>query len=188
MGIVMVAMLAFGGTFAYFTATTNNSTATAKLGTVRISNTSENKAISLTKNLLPGDVVLSKTDYKLENKSDVATYVFIKFTAEVTGTTATVATLLDIAEPTGWTKLADVDGVYYRADEGAIAEGAVPFEVKVKADLQDRWEDVTGAETASKKGYMGATINVTLVASAIQQKGYEENVKGAYEAIAGQTL
>ena len=36
MGIVMVAMLAFGGTFAYVTATANNATGTAKTALIKL--------------------------------------------------------------------------------------------------------------------------------------------------------
>ena len=87
MGIVMVAMLAFGGTFAYFTATADKAstegikTATVQLGAITGLTTTATKVQS-------GDVIVG-SDIEIANSSNIATWVFVAY--QVTINSATVS-------------------------------------------------------------------------------------------------
>ena len=82
MAVIMVAMLAFGGTYAYFTATTaDKSGVVAKTATVSLTNGTVLTDV-MTENILPGEVVLTDT-LDLESTSTVKTYVFVTLTSQV---------------------------------------------------------------------------------------------------------
>jgi len=86
MAIVMVAMLAFGGTYAYFTATAGEArTATTNLGKIALDGTATKLTATSTTNALPGENIFSE-DAKLtiSDKSNRASYIFIEVSATVT--------------------------------------------------------------------------------------------------------
>ena len=115
----MVAMLAFGGTFAYFTATaTKIDSDTVTTGTVAIAN---GEGASITKTFtadyaVPGDTLWT-VNVTLNSTSNVKTYIFAiwELTNESNAT-------LTVSPPSGWTPLTDgessnVEGVYYQEVE-----------------------------------------------------------------------
>ena len=187
MGIVMVAMLAFGGTFAYFTATTTAKTGTFKTGTVNLS--AGDYTIS-TSTLVPGDAIVDKA-VTYENKSDDATYVFVKYnvavdeTSEVQLPVGTTVDSLIAADGlgTGWQKLTEVDGVYYKALDAATAETkTLTFAngIKLNPSL------ASNSHNGTAGSLMNIKLTLTISARSIQQNGFTgegtAKVKAAYDA------
>ena len=134
----MVAMLAFGGTYAYFTATAGEAmsgdftTATVQLGNNTMFTFTDDKVVSGQKIVEDGTVTVT-------NKSNVATYIFIKFSADfenqvgnqVDSYAEMVADgdyylAIDGVEGNGWTK--HTTGVYYR-EAAAAKSGEETFDV-----------------------------------------------------------
>lgn len=82
MAILMVAMLAFGGTYAYFTASATGATQTAKMGHVKLG---ANGTLTATSgNLVPGDTLFTG-NVGFQNNSNVKTIVLAKFALTYTG-------------------------------------------------------------------------------------------------------
>ena len=107
MAILMVAMLAFGGTYAYFTATTNADKATLTLGYVKLSDDNALTKITL-QNVLPGDTIVTAGAITLDvDTTDIkGNYVAVRFDYQITlddavagdpGTPATVLNATTIA-------------------------------------------------------------------------------------------
>ena len=191
MGIVMVAMLAFGGTFAYFTATTTAKTGTFKTGIVNLS--AGDYTIS-TSTLVPGDAIVDKA-VTYENKSDVATYVFVKYevavdkTSEVQLPAGTTVDSLIEAEGLGdgWTKLDEVNGVYYKALDAAAADTKTltfATAIKLNSALASNSHDGTAGSL------MNIKLTLTISARSIQQNSFtgEGAVKTAYDAAFATTV
>ncbi len=129
MAVAMVAMLAFGGTYAYFTATANGlaettfTTASIKLSSDM--NYDETALETLTaKKYLPGDYIFgadqAPVTVELDNASDVDTIAFVKFSAVskigdaakelvVKNATTSEAFIVDFDAST-WTEVEDEDG------------------------------------------------------------------------------
>ena len=195
MGIVMVAMLAFGGTFAYFTATANNATGSVTTGTVKLENkTGAAITRTSTEDIVPGAYLYGTAaayqEIELTNSSDVATYVFAKFTAEAKSGTEAVTINIEgkpsvlkttVKEEAGkWTKLSD--GVYYLAlDANAAADTfgfKVQFDERVQANLAQGSAEVNNVSSAT---IMGLAINVSVEFASIQQLTFD-TVQDAYAA------
>lgn len=140
MAIAMVAMLAFGGTYAYFTANALGfATGDVKTGIVEITSVRSGETIAASAKVVSGSYVLgdaadgeNTNNYKVDltSKSNVDTYVFATFTASVDGDELFInagtdeepnyITLLDVTGlPTGgtngstWTLVTGQTGVYY---------------------------------------------------------------------------
>lgn len=77
MAVVMVAMLAFGGTYAYFTATSASRVSKFKVGTVALKSNATFKTVD--KNVVPGDVILDNATISYINESNVNTYIAVVF-------------------------------------------------------------------------------------------------------------
>ena len=77
MAVVMVAMLAFGGTYAYFTATTATRTNDFHVGKVALKSTGTFATLE-ERNVVPGDPVL-KGSVTYTNESNVDTYIAVVF-------------------------------------------------------------------------------------------------------------
>lgn len=197
MGIVMVAMLAFGGTFAYFTATATKATGSVTTGTVKLENkTGATITRTSTDDIVPGAYLYGTADayqeIELTNLSDVATYVFAKFTAEAKSGSAAVTINIDgnpsvlkttvKAEEGKWTKLEGVDGVYYLALDAKAAADTfgfkVQFDERVQANLAQGSDEVNNVSSAT---IMGLAINVSVEFASIQQLTFG-TVSAAYEA------
>ena len=191
----MVAMLAFGGTFAYFTATANNATGSVTTGTVKLENkTGAAITRTSTEDIVPGAYLYGTAaayqEIELTNSSDVATYVFAKFTAEAKSGTEAVTINIEgkpsvlkttVKEEAGkWTKLSD--GVYYLAlDANAAADTfgfKVQFDERVQANLAQGSAEVNNVSSAT---IMGLAINVSVEFASIQQLTFD-TVQDAYAA------
>ena len=149
MGIVMVAMLAFGGTFAYFTATSTTKTSDA-ITTAKVvlgADTTATLSITETRNLLPKDeVTLSAT---VSNTSDVDTWVFVQIKLDTSAITAESASLnfsdsLKGTDGTTWTPITKdgYSGLYYMTvtattDVELEATGTFECDAMSKDGVQD---------------------------------------------------
>ena len=180
----MVAMLAFGGTYAYFTATTGAvtsdpvTTAKVQLGAPTITNTT--KATPL----LPGEKFVDAVN--IASSSDVDTYVFVVMTLSVTkdgqpvtlknkaGETIAVEDLYAITyadAATGFTKFTSLGGsnanVYWSKVNANTATANFVAGITLSAEV------FSNSTTASEGDAMSADVVVTIDARAAQCVGWE---------------
>lgn len=90
MAVAMVAMLAFGGTYAYFTSTAKTSTTTFTTGVVQLKNTTEAStlAVATTTDIVPGAYIYGDED------------TFKTLSLDATGTTADIYVFIEVAAST----------------------------------------------------------------------------------------
>ena len=125
MAIAMVAMLAFGGTYAYFTAATENMTGQLKTGTVKLTTTAT-ATTAFTANVLPGDsLIKSDIEYAVETTDAQGNYVTVRveLTSDATGFVGAVMAE-GFTVGTGWTEISCSDGVgifYKKVNSGEAA-------------------------------------------------------------------
>ncbi len=159
MAIAMVAMLAFGGTYAYFTATTAKvasgntaTTGTVQLGTNSVSNIKATGVVS-------GDDILKGADgtgtgkVTIVNKSNVATYIFVTFDATFKEDGATETT-----NPVASKDLVKNDGEFFL--DYAVTNGTantLATESATAAD-EDTWYKLSGKTNVY---FMKATATTT---------------------------
>ena len=183
----MVAMLAFGGTFAYFTATTTEKSGTATTGTVQLG---ENTMATLVADkVVSGDSLFESGSVQVTSKSNVDTWVFITFTAEMDGGTQVASKgdidgdgdfCLEISQASGWDPVDGHAGVLGRK---VTANTATPMDVCTGIKFYGM-----SASTESAVGtIMNKTITVTIKSEAIQaigeDDGTEMTAKEAYEVL-----
>ena len=212
MAVIMVAMLAFGGTYAYFTATADSfKTGTVNTATLALASSGETTlTINENTDVVPGAWLFgSKTGdaYTYEtvefiSTSSAASYVFVVFEttalkAETPVTLKNGTSILESAVDStkGWqTATVDSQTVYYKEvaaiDENNESYGlefgfALQFSDKVQANNDQTGEDKFNTNVDP----MGISVSVNIKAAAIQKLGYEiteENkdtaVKAAFEA------
>ena len=189
MAVAMVAMLAFGGTFAYFTATTTEKSGTATTGTVQLG---ANTMATLVADKVVSGQQLFDADSKVQvtSQSNVDTWVFITFSATMDGGTlvdslgemdAEGEYYLEISQASGWTPVDGHGGVLGR--KVTAAEANTPIDVCTGIKFYGM-----SASTESAVGtIMNKTITVTITSEAIQaigeDDGAEMTAKEAYEVL-----
>lgn len=123
MAVAMVAMLAFGGTFAYFTATATDRSGSAKTGYVKLSS-NEAFAKIVKEKIMPGDTILAENAMTLtvDTTDDEGNYVAVKFVITAVksdGTTSIPTETLTSYGVTADSILADSgNGWYAASDDG----------------------------------------------------------------------
>ena len=190
----MVAMLAFGGTFAYFTATATDRSGSAKTGYVKLSS-NEAFAKIVKEKIMPGDTILAENAMTLtvDTTDDEGNYVAVKFVITAVksdGTTSIPTETLTSYGVTADSILADSGNGWYAAggdgNEGIYIwgsatgtpvkvvpdEGETTKEITINTEaftllttVKDNW---TQGKDESDNGLMGATITFTLQAVSIQ--------------------
>ena len=162
MAIVMVAMLAFGGTYAYFTATATARTASITTGYVKLSS---DAAFAVTaENVMPGDKVSVGTGLTLtvDTTDDEGEWVAVKVTIEgaALGIDAT-------SIGSGWTETAEGSNIFVYNSKVANGQTAVAFAegFTLSKDIQDNW---TQGEEASDHELMSATVTIKVESRGIQ--------------------
>ena len=166
MAIAMIAMLAFGGTYALFTANATKvtsgpvTTATIKLD----GDTAASLSITGDK-LLPGDTVTLAAS--VTNNSDEKIYAFLAYKLDDASNGTLALT------PSGWTKYDAAEGVYYKE----IEAGA---EVSVAGTAV--YEATSKSEGATTGTGMGANVTVTVRFAAVQFRNVA-SVADAYAAV-----
>ena len=196
MAVALVALLAFGGTYAYFTATTyEKTTGSFTTGAIKLKSNSANFTQSMS-NVMPGQVIIGSTPLKVnpENSTE-AVYLALQIT--VTATKADHETAIDLAaidlevsdiltlEWASTTGNGIADGVYvYNPASGeapnityalsTVAANAGDINV-TKSDVvfnaNDNWSESSTYGTinaASDNGLMGATVEISIVVKALQ--------------------
>ena len=188
----MVAMLAFGGTYAYFTATAGAQSKTATTGRVQLGG---NSVSELVQKVVPGKELLNGGKVTVTPNSTVKTYVFVKFSVSIakdSGEGVNTATLTEITGEAAcdaegeyklvpsvedaWQPVSGQSNVYYTVVEESA--GTIAIDV-CKAITFDGYS----VSTETLKGsLMDATITVTIDSSSIQFEGFASDVAGAYAA------
>ena len=168
MAIVMVAMLAFGGTYAYFSAVTSEGQAgSVTAATIAITNKKETATATITGShatILPKETFTVTAT--VSDASDREAYIFAKI--EISNGNAT---LDEDATIEGWTELEA--GVYYMTGTGSADDYDFAATLVYDATAQS----VDGTDSSNT---MGEEITVTVTFSAIQTVGFD----GAAEAYA----
>ena len=174
----MVAMLAFGGTFAYFTATADKATS-ANITVAKLALKEAKATATLTntdKDLLPGETLTVQAN--VTNESTREMYVFVKislaFTTEVNNETAKL-TLGTVAD---WTDYHTIDAT---VAEGTVFYKEVAAAAEVSLSATATFEaTATSNEGVDATGTMGATA-VFAARFAGSQK--QTDVKESYKLI-----
>ena len=195
----MVAMLAFGGTYAYFTATAEGAKSgdilTAKLNLT-------NKTTTLTANantdIVPGAYIFGgESAYQtidLGGTSTAATYVFVEFSVDAQTEDGTSITLsdtdktpileYDVDSTLSWVKIESITDkdVYYLALAKDTEVSDFKFNVKFSEKVQANNDQTAGETHNTTANVMAASIVVNANFAAIQQLGYTVGtITDAYE-------
>ena len=198
----MVAMLAFGGSYAYFTATATASSGTATTGYVHLTS---NDAFTFTKtNVMPGDELLAAGAATLEvdTTDEAGNYVAVQFviTAQDSeGSPIENVTTLGLNADSilagtgeGWKAAGgSYTGMYiWGSDAGkpvaVLPEGGTTKTLTINAsaftlstDIEDNWDqdDFEANEVGYKSEHklMGATITFQLKAASIQASNLSDS-------------
>ena len=187
----MVAMLAFGGTFAYFTATASN-LAETKFGTAKVVLTNNEITAVSKDNLLPKDELISAIEYK--DQSTVATHIFVVVTLKLDTGSETLPTdkkLTDLIELglatsdfVSWG--ADTNGnavAYYKKGNNTAAGTATQYKLSDGIKVKDITSDTTS--TGSSDGYtlgdyQGVKFTLKIEARSIQALDGENEMADEY--------
>ena len=165
----MVAMLAFGGTYAYFTASATTATSDGlKTGYVKLSAGNNVTSVITTEAVLPGSPLLTgDLEYTVSTSDTKGNYVAIKVTLTTGDETVDAGLKLSDLNPgSQWTKLSD--GIYYTETAVKTTEKAtVTAEtMTVPTSVTDVWEQANA--DSSKGGLMNQDITVKIEAQSIQ--------------------
>lgn len=184
MAIAMVVLLAFGGTYAYFTATTRDATGTFTTGYVKLSSAGVSYVETTTK-IFPGSVILNGgSKFVVDTNDTKGNYVAMSLTITAKAADGTEIALSDLkiadfAPDTTWAAVTGKTGVFIYGTEAAPTAVANAGEAIFSASgltlpisVADNWkEDDTTAgnfATASENKLMDATITVTIKGASIQ--------------------
>ena len=165
MAVAMVAMLAFGGTYAYFTSTAAEKVATISTGKIEVS--SAGIALDATySNILPGDTILPAGSVVTVSADSEASYVAIKVACSVDGVTL-------VPDAATWFEVGDDTGIYvYGASNKATSVAKGGTAVINAADIKFVAADTSvegSTGTFTNNGIMGQTgLQITINAVSIQ--------------------
>jgi len=192
MAIVMVAMLAFGGAYAYFTATASTDSKTFTTGYVKLSNGTALADITVT-NVMPKQELVAANALKLtvDTTETAGNYIAVKFTFKVVKDDETKTEITDPTElakfglsadsicavdgTNGWKKT-DVAGVYiFGSDANTAVAQTGEVIINTTAFVFNASDNWTQGQDHSDNGLMNATVTITLDARSIQST----NVTGA---------
>ena len=179
MAVAMVAMLAFGGTFAYFTATAKQDSAEITTGYVKLNSNGGLASIQLT-NVMPGDKLVAANGIALTVDTSEAkgNYVAIKFTITAVAEDDSPIDVSDLglnadsilaSGGEGWYK-ADADNniyIYGTNETTAVAKKGQVI-VNTSAFTFDATDNWTQESQYSDNKLMNATITITMNARSIQ--------------------
>ena len=184
MAIAMVALLAFGGTYAYFTATAQGAAGTATTALIKLTNntaTIETK----TNNALPGEQIFQQ-DIELVNGSTRDTYIFAKIEVKFGDTAVALddASKLTIAAISGWTETSTTGT--YSVEAAATTNKTITIDIKLAEDLDENNMQGTADDAHD---YMNKAVTVTVKFAAVQKDGFanadEALAEAEFEYVAG---
>ncbi len=193
MSIAMVAMLAFGGTFAYFTASATGGTKTLTTGTVMLTAGTEIKGSAT---VVPLSEVTSAITYT--NKSDVAIYAFVTLSLELAdGETLPTGYASEKALVAALFNVDLTDGSLFSAIGEAGYEGVYAASIAAGAQDATNGDTLTFADSITIKNVnsesvdttagdlMELSFTLTVKGDAIQAEGLA-SAKLAYDALVAQ--
>ena len=189
MAVIMVAMLAFGGTFAYFTATaTEKSSESITTGYVKLE--SDATFVAAATHVIPGTTIIDGPVTVTPSQDGTGSYIALRFIVEIKkhGEDAfTVATddnafnFDEVVNDGKWFRDTTNNMFIYGKAANAYDEvkAADPIQFTTDDlifDVSDNWIEDAGQ---SELNYMNATIKVTIRAASIQSSdGQGGNVPG----------
>jgi len=175
MAIAMVAMLAFGGTYAYFTSgpVTAQLDKTSTLGTIKLDDTATLASTSLVQNVLPTEKLFgaSGTTLTVKDMSNRTSYIFVTVSYTITKTDdSTVAAddLPDLTFTDGDFKAANTvtDGdktVYWMLTTAVDAENGKTYTISgINVEIPEEWDNT----------FQGAEITLSFEFKSIQEAGF----------------
>lgn len=192
MAFVMVAMVAFGATYAYFTATATAKSTTVTTGTVKLAATYDTTSFVANRTVFPGDYLIGTGSadspaMKVTVTTDdpIGNYVAVKISITGTKNNAekTALSLADLTNGTdlgtllgtNWTVVDQANGVFIYTGEGSTPKAVKDGEYTVigagvKFEATDNWtQDEEGnLNQYSDNGLMGATIKISVQAKSLQ--------------------
>ena len=179
MAIAMVAMLAFGGTYAYFTATAGDATKDLTMGIIALGD-SEVSIATTVKDVLPGEEIEEIT-FSVTDKSNRASFIFVEVSGVIT--------------PSDDKENVDDLEVEITLTEGTVlksgtTEGGKTFYYVTTEDYSDNTTQGQEIEFTTEltlsldigNDYQAGTLTITLSTKSIQQEGYAD-VVDAYAAL-----
>ena len=193
MAIVMVAMLAFGGTYAYFSDKTGDLAGTDfKAGKIVLNETGTKFVTEnvVRNNLLPSEKLFGDdgTTITIQDDSNREAYIFVTFDITMTKDSATaddsLFTVAGLSGTTAYTvtagsaqagtlkQLGTSDVYYIETTEAAAGSTYVisGLNATFDKDAGNEWQE--------------ADIKITVEVKIIQQAGFDGNVQTAYDSIA----
>ncbi len=198
MGIIMVAMLAFGGSFAYFTATAEDKT--GSFTTANLSLTSGGGEIALTTStpILPGDWIWGNDTTPVNvtlvgNTTTVNYIVYAHFNLANTITMDDGSSILDeTVDVTGsWKAVTGKSGYYYQEVTKETNPANFQFSVKFKESIQSNRDETDGITDNTSADVMKITVELTIEFASIQAQGQTANSStscdAAFAAVASRT-
>ncbi len=159
----MVAMLAFGGTFAYFTAKANDKSASVTMGHVRLAASGDAFETAAT-GVMPGDkVAVGGVTLTATTNDDEGEWVAIKVT--ITGDKASALAIDTSSLGADWEETTTGSGifVYNKKLTSTVTVFAEGFQIATS--VSDVWEE---GKDASNSGIMDATVTVKVESRGIQ--------------------
>ena len=137
MAVAMVAMLAFGGTFAYFTATSYTATATTSTGLIQVG-IGTDKIEVVKDNALPGETIIDTSITAINTESTRDSYIYAIFSVKFNGTEVAgdvAAKVISVAQvDQAWATISS--GVYGIEAAAKTNPDAFTIKVEVNKDLQ----------------------------------------------------
>ncbi len=169
----MVAMLAFGGTYAYFTASATDKTGSITTGHVKLSVDGEGSTFTgIANNVLPGDELFSDDATLTVTTTDTTgNYVAIRFTITAASGLTLSADSIVADSGNGWYPSGTENIYIYGSNETTCVPVTTTVEVPLSTlilpvTVEDNWDQ--GNPTQSDKQLMSATITITMEARSIQ--------------------
>ena len=173
LSMIILTLLAFGGTYAYFTAVAEDKTASIVTGYVKLT-TDENFELSAT-GVLPGDTIaasgLTLTPVTSDSEGE---WIAVRVT--ITGEKADTLSINKSSIGDGWVEIGSTGVFVYNTKTTApvvVFDGGFEF----SADISDTWYDKNpdgSVPTTSQNGLMNATIKITVEARAIQGRHIDD--------------
>ena len=198
MAVVMVAMLAFGGTYAYFTATaTTKSTGEFTTGSIKLEANDDATFVASLTDVVPGDALTTGPLTLATTSAGTDSYIAIKVTIEATDANDAPLDLTDTslesaigllaAEPTTGSTWVAGSGNY--TNVFVLAATTTPTKVATAQTIKitdaalifqadDNWDKTTadgGGDYISDSKLMGATLNITIEARSVQSDNWNDD-------------
>ena len=167
MAIAMVAMLAFGGTYAYFTAEAESQAANATLAEIFLKNGNDG-TITISDNLLPTEEVTADVTYT--DESTRGTWVFFEITGETADFKITKVELVGESSNTELSEETEGSGVYFYKNGTEADTASETIKIRLTVKYTGSAHSVEGTDSTNT---MGSTIELGIAASSIQIKGFD---------------